>query len=266
MVHIRQPHVAGLFYPETVEELTDQIRFFLEKLNIDSHTSIPKAIIAPHAGYVYSGAIAAAAYACLQNSKGKIKNVVIVAPAHRYPFQGIAVVDDDFFATPLGEIPVNQKAVSKILNHPHVQLLDAAFEGEHAIEVHLPLLQSFLNNFSLTPLLVGQENPDQVADVLEQLWGGSETLVVISSDLSHYLSYDAAIALDQQTIAAILTLAPEKIGVDQACGRIGIQALLQLARRKKLQPTLIAAQNSGDVIGDKEHVVGYAAFHFYESR
>jgi AmmeMemoRadiSam system protein B len=252
---ILQASVAGMFYPNDPKELREMIQKMLAAA--DATLPVPKAIIAPHAGYVYSGSTAAAVYACLHRAKQRIKRVVLLGPAHRYPFRGLAMTDADYFATPLGEIAIDKNVPSQ------VQIINEAYYGENSLETQLPFLQEVLEDFKLIPILVGDVDNAQIVEVLEKLWGGKETLIVISSDLSHYLDYDTAKNIDASTIDAILNLQPQDIGYEQACGRKAINALLTIAVNKKLKPKLITACSSGDTAGAKDAVVGYAGFHFY---
>lgn len=253
---ILQASVAGMFYPDNPKELHEMVQNMLA--SADADLPIPKAIIAPHAGYVYSGATAAAVYACLCRAKHQINRVVLFGPAHRYPFQGLAITDADYFATPLGEIAIDKNVPLKI------QIINEAFHNENSLETQLPFLQEVLGSFKLVPILIGDADNMQIVEVLEKLWGGKETLIVMSSDLSHYLDYDTAKSIDAATIDAILNLQPQDIGYEQACGRKAINALLTVAADKKLKPKLIHACSSGDTAGAKDAVVGYAGFHFYE--
>lgn len=258
---ILAPSVAGMFYPEAPHALREIIQKFLSAA--DASLPIPRAIIAPHAGYIYSGATAAAVYASLAKARAQIKRVVLLGPAHRYPFQGLVVTDMDGFATPLGEIIIDKDGIKDALSLSQVQIVNEAYIGENSLEVQLPFLQEVLGDFKLIPILIGEASNAQIVEVLEKLWGGAETLIVISSDLSHYLDYDTAKNIDAATIEAILTMRPQDINYEQACGRKAINALLTVASNKKLKPKLIAACSSGDTAGDKDAVVGYAGFHFY---
>ncbi|MGD2082378.1 MAG: AmmeMemoRadiSam system protein B, partial [Chromatiales bacterium] len=222
----------------------------------------PKALIAPHAGYVYSGPVAAQAYAQLASERAVVERVVILAPAHRYPFRGLARSTAEAFRTPLGEVPVDAAALRSLDDLPQVHELDAAFEGEHSLEVHLPFLQATLERFEIVPLLVGNASGAEVAEVLERLWGGEETLIVVSSDLSHYLDYDSARELDAETTRAIEALEPDALGFDNACGRVPVSGLLLAARRHRLRPTTLDLRNSGDTAGPRSQVVGYGAYAF----
>ncbi|TVO79021.1 AmmeMemoRadiSam system protein B [Sedimenticola selenatireducens] len=262
MQTIKTPAVAGLFYPADPALLHQDIQHFLTSAH-RATTSHPKALIAPHAGYVYSGPIAGSAYASLDaTSRDKINRVIILAPAHRVAFRGIAYSSATHFQTPLGLIPVNLSALSLITDLPMVTKNNEAFQDEHSIEVHLPFLQEILDEFSIVPLLVGEASAEQVATVLEQLWGGSETLVVISSDLSHYLDYESARKMDQDTSQAIETLQPGALTYHSACGRTPISGLLLCAKRYGLNVNTLDLRNSGDTAGSHDRVVGYGAYAF----
>ncbi len=256
----REPMMAGTFYPANPKELKGMLEGFLKAVNTDH--PIPKAIIAPHAGYIYSGSIAAEAYACLAKARTSIKRVILLGPAHRYPVYGIAATKADYFATPLGKVKIDQVAISDILSLPQVEIIEQAYDRENALEVHLPFFQVLLQDFSLVPLLVGDASIIEIAEVIEKLWGGPETLVVVSSDLSHYEDYERAQYLDKQTANAILNLSPDEINFEQACGRMPIKGLLTVAAKKGLKATLIDLRNSGDMAGHNDRVVGYGAFHF----
>ncbi len=266
MTHIRHAAVAGAFYPGSPRDLDTMVRRFLADAETKTQDGpIPKAIIAPHAGYVYSGAVAASAYARLKPAAGAIRRVVLLGPCHRVAVTGLAVSSADAFATPLGAIPLDKKAIADILSLPQVSVFDATHADEHSLEVHLPFLQEIFHDFSLVPLVVGRASGDEVADVLERLWGGPETVIVISSDLSHYLDYESARRTDATTREAIEALDPSAIGHDQACGRVPVAGLLTLARRRGLRVTTLDLRNSGDTAGDRDRVVGYGAWMFTES-
>ncbi len=262
MSAIRQAAVAGLFYPADRAELLDQLRALLRDSHADG--SVPKAIIAPHAGYVYSGPIAASAYARLRPARDRIRRVVLLGPAHRISLTGLATSSAEFFTTPLGEIPIDRAALAAIADLPQVKTLDRAHDPEHSLEVHLPFLQTVLANFTLVPLVVGEATPAEVGEVLERLWGGPETLIVISSDLSHYHDYATARQLDQATCHAIETLDHRAIGYQQACGRVPVSGLLEVARRHALSVETLDLRNSGDTAGPRDQVVGYGAWAFTE--
>ena len=258
----RTPAVAGLFYPLNTAELHSQVQTFLHQVPASAEPP-PKAIIAPHAGYIYSGPIAASAYARLPVAHDLITRVVLLGPSHRVRFQGIAVSSMTAFATPLGLVPVDEPAVAQVRQLPDVGFLEQAHAQEHSLEVHLPFLQEVLGSFKLVPLVVGDALPAQVGAVLEALWGGSETLIVISSDLSHYLDYQTACTMDRATSSAIENLRFEDIGYEQACGRNPINGLLWVARRKNLRCATLDVRNSGDTAGTRDQVVGYGAYVFH---
>lgn len=260
MASVRNPAVAGLFYPDDPRELHAMVRDFLGAVHATG--TVPKAIIAPHAGYIYSGPIAASAYARIQPARGRITRVVLLGPAHRVGFRGLALSSADCFQTPLGRITVDQEAVKKISALPQVHVMDAAHMQEHSLEVHLPFLQEALGEFSLVPLVVGDAEPNDVAEVLDTLWGGPETLIVISSDLSHYHDYETAQKQDRATSQAIEQLRPDDIEYDSACGRNPVNGLLHVARRLGLKAKTVDLRNSGDTAGDRARVVGYGAYVF----
>jgi MEMO1 family protein len=259
---VRQPAVAGLFYPADPAQLGRQVAELLAEVS-SRGGSVPKAIIAPHAGYVYSGPIAAHAYALLARARGTIERVVLLGPTHRVAVRGIAVPDVSAFATPLGAIELDVTAIEAIRGMRQLVVSDEAHAHEHSLEVHLPFLQNVLGSFKLVPLAVGHADPTEVAEVIEALWGGPETLIVVSSDLSHYLGYAQANAIDRATCDAVLALRTD-IDHEQACGATPVAGLTLTAQRKHLRPVLLDRRNSGDTAGDKNRVVGYASFGFYE--
>lgn len=222
----------------------------------------PKALVAPHAGYIYSGPVAASAYAQLTSVAPRIQRVILLGPAHRLAFGGLAFSTATRFRTPLGEVAVDREALDGIRDLPQVQEYDAPFEGEHCLEVQLPFLQIVLDDFKLAPLLVSDASATDVAEVLERLWGGDETLIVISSDLSHYLDYDSARSIDKETSRAIKQLKPDAIDYHQACGRTPLNGLLLEAKRHGLSATVLDLRNSGDTAGPRNQVVGYGAYVF----
>ncbi len=262
---VRQPAVAGMFYPAAARELARDVGVLLaDAASAARGAPVPKAIIAPHAGYVYSGAVAASAYARLAPARGKITRVVLLGPVHRVPVRGLALPGATTLATPLGNIPVDAAAVAELAKLPQVTVSPAAHAREHSLEVHLPFLQTVLERFSVVPLAVGDATADEIAQVLEVLWGGAETLIVVSSDLSHYLGYDEAQATDRATAQAILDLRTD-ISHEQACGGTPVNGLTLAAHRRGLTPQLLDLRNSGDTAGDRRQVVGYGAFAFYET-
>jgi AmmeMemoRadiSam system protein B len=258
---IREPAVAGLFYPDDPLLLQQQLETLLAE---ESHIeSSPKALIVPHAGYIYSGPVAASAYKQLIPVREKIQRVVLLGPAHRVAFRGIAASSAQYFSTPLGLIPIDQAGMDDILLLPQVQVIDEAHREEHSLEVQLPFLQVVLEKeFSLIPLVVGEADAGEVAEVIEKLWGGPETLVLISSDLSHYHDYETAKRLDSATSKAIEQLNPQAIDYQQACGRNPVSGLLVAARHHHLHAMTLDQRNSGDTAGGRDRVVGYGAYAF----
>jgi AmmeMemoRadiSam system protein B len=265
---VRQPAVAGAFYPGEKKLLANDVKTLLQGAKVnpaetDSATAI-KAIIVPHAGYIYSGPVAASAYARLFAARDTIKRVILLGPVHRVPVRGLALPGVTAFATPLGEVDIDYPSVTAIVNLPQIVVSSAAHAQEHSLEVQLPFLQSVLNDFTLLPLAVGDATAEEVAEVLDVLWGGPETLIVISSDLSHFLPYQTARAVDSQTVENILSLRGA-LNHEQACGGTPVNGLILSARKHHLQPHLLDLRNSGDTAGDKNRVVGYAAFAFDEA-
>jgi AmmeMemoRadiSam system protein B len=255
----RKAAVAGLFYPADPDKLRSAVGSTLQ-VDVPADEPAPKAIIAPHAGYQYSGPTAGVVYARLRPLRGRIERVVLAGPAHRAFVDGVAVSSADAFATPLGDVPVDDELRHRVLVHPAVVVDDRAHLGEHSLEVQLPFLLETLGRFTLLPLAVGDAHPDDVAEVLDLVWGGDETLVVVSSDLSHYHDYATAQALDARTAAAIAAGDGHAIADDDACGARPIRGLLLAARRHALGVRQLDLRNSGDTAGDRERVVGYGAF------
>lgn len=261
--HTRPPAVADAFYPGNPSVLTATVDQLLAAAASPS-AAPPKALIVPHAGYIYSGSTAALAYAALQPLRQQIKRVVLLGPTHRVAVNGLAVSESGAFATPLGDIPLDLDAIAQLRDLPQIVFSDRVHAQEHSLEVHLPFLQRVLDDFKLVPLAVGEASPQAVAEVLERLWGGPETLIVISSDLSHFLNYSAAQQVDRNTCQHILQL-DAHIRPEQACGAFPVNGLLLAAGQRGLTPQLIHLCNSGDTAGDKNRVVGYASFAFHES-
>ncbi|MGH8619206.1 MAG: AmmeMemoRadiSam system protein B [Burkholderiales bacterium] len=254
----RPPAVAGSFYPAFPEELAAEVRSLLADAPAATGP-VPKAIIAPHAGYVYSGPTAAAVYARLAPARDRFRRVILLGPVHRVAVRGLALPGADSFATPLGRVALDVDAMNTIVNMPQVCVSAAAHAQEHSLEVHLPFLQTVLAEFTLVPLAVGDATAEEVAGVLERLWGGDETLIVVSSDLSHFLGYADAQTADRRTAAKILAL-QENVTHHEACGGTPVNGLALAARRHGLAPALVDLRNSGDTAGDKQRVVGYGAF------
>jgi MEMO1 family protein len=261
---VRQPAVAGTFYPANAGILRHTVEHLLKASVTSFETERPKALIVPHAGYVYSGPVAGQAYAQLIKHAGIIRRVVLLGPTHRVPVRGLALPKADRFATPLGKVPIDQDAIRRLAGMSHVVENGATHASEHSLEVQLPFLQSVLHEFTLVPLAVGDTTAVEVADVLETLWGGPETLIVVSSDLSHYLPYAVAKQVDDDTVKQILG-GRLLNSFEQACGALPVNGLLLAASRHKLTPKLISQCNSGDFAGDRQSVVGYAAIEFLES-
>ena len=260
MPTIRQAAVSGMFYPDDPTALQTIIKQQLEKAPLLAHHF--RAIIAPHAGYIYSGETAAYAYKQLTTIKNEIRRIVLLGPAHRIAFSGIATSSADYFKTPLGNIPIDRKSIMELQQVTIVKTLDEAHTQEHSLEVQLPFLQIVLDDFTLVPIVVGDTDKESVAEVLEFFWHDPATFFVISSDLSHFHQYSEAKTIDQQTTNAILNLQPENIGYEQACGRTPINGLLNFAQQHQLKPTLLDLRNSGDTAGTHDKVVGYGAFGF----
>ena len=263
MSSIREPAVAGMFYPGSAANLSDDVKGFLANAQAAT-AAVPKALIVPHAGYVYSGAVAASAYACLAAARSTIKRVVLLGPTHRVAIRGLALPAANAFDTPLGRVPLDMELQEILLALPQIQQSQAAHAQEHSLEVQLPFLQIVLDDFTLLPLAVGMVSAEDVAEALECVWGGPETLIVISSDLSHYHPYAQAQQLDQETARQIVTL-QALADHQQACGATPVNGLLLCARRHGMQAQLLDLRNSGDTAGDRSRVVGYGAFAFQET-
>jgi AmmeMemoRadiSam system protein B/AmmeMemoRadiSam system protein A len=262
---VRRAAVAGSFYPRDAGALREELRRLLVAVpSLAAGAVRPKALIVPHAGYPYSGPIAASAYAQLRASGPPVERVVLVGPSHLAAHAGLALPDVEFFTTPLGAVRVDEPAAALAAALPQVTVSGAAHQREHALEVQLPFLQVVLGEFSLVPLTVGHASPEDVAEVLRALWGGPETLVICSTDLSHYLPYGEACALDRRTAAQVVALDTHAIHRDQACGCTPLAGLLLEAARRGLVPSLLDLRNSGDTAGEPERVVGYGAFALHE--
>jgi hypothetical protein len=260
---VREAAVDGSFYPGDPEVL----RVTVDQLLADAppppeQAPVPRAVIVPHAGYIYSGSTAAMAYARVARGRDSIRRVVVIGPTHHVPVRGVALSGVDGFRTPLGVLPVAEEwAEERLAGISAVCVFAETHRWEHAVEVQLPFLQRALGGVEIVPLLAGDATGEEVADVLDELWGGPETLVVISSDLSHYLPYEQARRVDAGTIAQISAL-DGPLDHTQACGATGVNGLLVAARRHGLRPVLLGACSSGDTAGDRSRVVGYCAFAF----
>jgi MEMO1 family protein len=259
-VDTRRAAVAGRFYPSDPAELREQIEGFLRSATAPAGEPIPKAVIAPHAGTIYSGPIAASAYVRLAAGSSDVRRVVLLGPAHREWFRGVGVSSADAFATPLGDVLVDRSAIDDLLELDGVVVHDEAHRLEHSLEVHLPFLQVALGAFRLIPLVVGEASPELVGSVLEKLWGGAETVFVISSDLSHFHDYDTAMELDRETAGLIEEGALEALNGERACGYQPIRGMLKVARERGLGVSLVDLRSSGDTAGSRERVVGYGSF------
>ncbi len=257
---IRPAAVADMFYTGDPAQLRAEVQSMLAEASLIAPA--PKAIIVPHAGYIYSGPIAASAFAQLIPAKDKIKRVVLLGPCHRVALSGLATSSADYFETPLGTIPIDRELSDKLVQLPQVQEFDLTHEQEHSLEVQLPFLQQTLGEFTLLPLVVGEASGAEVHEVLEAVWGGGETLIVISSDLSHYHEYSTAQSMDATTCQAIENLDADHIHYEQACGRNPVLGLLLSARKHNLKVTTLDLRNSGDTAGSKDKVVGYGAWAF----
>lgn len=261
---VRRPAVAGMFYPSDAHELARMVDGFLaaapvlDARDADGAPRVPKALLAPHAGFVYSGPIAGLAYGTLAPAADRIKRVVLLGPCHRVPVRGLALPGFDVFRTPLGDIPIESpEGLALVVTRPDVHA------DEHSLEVQLPFLQRTLGEFTLVPLAVGDATAAEVGAVLDALWGGPETLIVISSDLSHYHSYEQARAIDRATLDDVLA-GSTRIAHDHACGATPLNGLLSVAAQHHLSPVLLGSCNSGDTAGDRRRVVGYGAVAFLE--
>ena len=265
MPTVRRAVVDGLFYPAAPGPLRAQVADYLARVGGDDDAArLPKLLITPHAGYVYCGSVAAHAYALLGCRRARIiDRVVLLGPAHRVAVRGLAAPEADTFETPLGQVALDVAALASLDSLPQVVRDDRAHEHEHSLEVQLPFLQTLLGSFTLVPLVVGDASAEAVAQVLEQLWGGEETLIVISSDLSHYLPYEQAQAIDRATAQRILEL-DAGLAPYEACGSAAINGALLAASRHGLAPRLLDLRNSGDTAGDRDRVVGYGAIAFEE--
>jgi AmmeMemoRadiSam system protein B len=265
LIGTRMPAVAGLFYPAGRTDLADTIDELLAAGRHTAPHSQPKALIVPHAGYRYSGQVAAQAYATLQPFAHHIHTVVVLGPNHRVALVGMALSPSIAFDTPLGDIPVQQALNEEIANLEGVSFREDVHALEHSIEVQLPFLQRVLPTFSIIPIVVGQVRADRVVAVLEKLSHEPGLLLVVSTDLSHYHDYETAQRIDQRTCTAIDELAAERIGFDDACGSQPLNALLVYARNHGWRATRLACCSSGDTSGDRSRVVGYGAWRLDET-
>jgi len=246
-----------MFYPAQAATLERAVKELLAAAPTGADGA--KAIVAPHAGYVYSGPTAACAYRLLENRRDRIRRVVLIGPAHRIYLQGMALPSVDAFTTPLGDVAIDTGAVQQLLNLPGVGVSDEAHAAEHSLEVHLPFLQTVLGDFEIVPIVVGDCPASEVEAVLEALWGGDETLIVASSDLSHFHTYAEAQQIDANTTTRIEAQEPTLRG-EEACGAYALNGLLLAAKSKGLKVRTLDVRNSGDTAGDRFRVVGYGAY------
>jgi AmmeMemoRadiSam system protein B len=256
----RPAAVAGRFYPADAAELAAVVDAALAAAEPRAPEPVPKALIVPHAGYVYSGPVAASAYARLLPHRERIRRIVLLGPAHFVPVAGLAVSGADAFRTPLGAVAIDGELRRRVLELPQVDIDDRAHAHEHSLEVQLPFLQRVLDRFTILPLLAGGATPSQTADTLARVWDARDTLLVISSDLSHYHDYATARALDGRTAAAIVARDADGVDVEGACGAVAVRGMIALARQRDLAVRLLDLRSSGDTAGPRDEVVGYGAF------
>ncbi|MFW5887929.1 MAG: AmmeMemoRadiSam system protein B, partial [Bacteriovoracia bacterium] len=230
------PDVGGMFYPDNPKILSEMIQSFLDKAKPTQYT--PLAIVAPHAGYVYSGPIAGSAYHALDKVKEKINTLIVISPAHRYGFRGVARHSADLFQTPLGNLKVNKELLDQLDEFEQVVELDEAFESEHALEVHLPFIQEVfkdkISDISIVPLVVGMTKPEEVAEVIEKIWQGDDRFLIVSSDMSHFLSYKDAKNTDFDTSQVLEKLDWQQLAHDSACGYFPLRGLMQVCQKRGL--------------------------------
>lgn len=260
---VRQPAVAGQFYTADPEALQKEVDELLEAAD-EPDEKAPKAVIAPHAGFMFSGTVAATAYARLAPARERVRRVVVLGPSHFVPVRGLAASSAARFATPLGEMPVDANGLETALAQPGVSVFDRAHEREHAIETQLPFIQRVLGDVAIIPLVVGDATPEEVGQVLSALWGDEETAIAISSDLSHFHEDAVARDLDATTARMIVTLRADELGPDNACGYLPIGGLLWNAARREARMRTLQMANSSDAGGPGDSVVGYGAFALHE--
>jgi MEMO1 family protein len=263
---LRPAAVAGAFYPSDADVLARAVDSFVEAAGAPHGRATPKAIVVPHAGYRFSGPIAGHGYAAIRPLRGVVERVVLLGPAHFVHLDGLATVSVDALDTPLGPIAVDDEARRTVLALPGVTTDDAAHAREHSLEVHLPFLARVLGDVRVLPLVVGRARPEAVAEVLDAVWGGPETLLVVSSDLSHYLDHASATRRDSRTAEAIVAGHGDELGIEDACGVVGMRGFLLAASRHQLDASLLDLRNSGDTSGRHDSVVGYGAFAFTSAR
>jgi AmmeMemoRadiSam system protein B len=258
-MHIRPAAMVGTLYPADAEQLSAQLAKLL--LSCQQSIETPKVIIAPHSGYLFSGQVAACAYRSLSHIAPTISRVILVGPSHQQHCHGIALPTADYFQTPLGEVSVDQQALKQLEQLTDVNFNDSVHELEQSLELQLPFLQLCLLNFTIVPIIIGTTHAHHVAQVLNSVWGSNETLIVISTDLSHYLDYQQAKNIDFKTCHEISQLS-DLITEQQACGSTVLNGLMKVAKQRNLAAKLLDCRNSGDTTGSKDKVVGYASFIF----
>jgi AmmeMemoRadiSam system protein B len=256
----RRPAVAGMFYSDKPQELAAAVRAYVAEAAPPGMAKPPKAVVAPHAGYIYSGPVAGTAYAALAPRGKEIERVILIGPSHRIGFPGVAASGASAFETPLGPVAVDREAVALLVKEGLAREFEAAHENEHSLEVQLPFLKQVCPNARMVPLLAGDDDWRAVEKVLALLWGEGETAIVVSSDLSHYHDYATAQQLDADTAKTVERLAAGEVDFDQACGATGINGLLAMVADKGLACTTLDLRNSGDTAGPRNRVVGYGAF------
>lgn len=262
---MRPPAVAGLFYPENANELRHAVNGYIAEASLRAAVADrPKALIVPHAGYQYSGSVAGFAYRRVRDWSADIHHVVMIGPSHRVAIRGLAVPSVGTFMTPLGSVPIDATGRSRLLELGLVGISDAAHAVEHSLEVQLPFLQVVLKDFDILPITIGFALCEQVARAIDAVWGGSDTLVLVSSDLSHYHTWSDARQLDDATTRAIVERRSD-LPDEQACGACGINGLMQVARRRGLTVEVLDQRNSGDTAGDRSRVVGYGSYALIET-
>jgi MEMO1 family protein len=259
-MRVRSPAFAGMFYSDKPQELGAAVKGYIAEATPPAIPALPKAVIAPHAGYIYSGPIAGTAYASLSACVGQIERIVLFGPSHRVAFAGVATSGASAFETPLGPVAVDRDAVSSLVRAGLAREFEPAHENEHSLEVHLPFLKQIFPDARVVPLLAGDDDWHAALSILANLWGGNETVIVVSSDLSHYHDYATAQRIDAGTAKSFEHLAAGKVDYEQACGATGVNALLALVAEKGLACTTLDLRNSGDTAGPKNRVVGYGAF------
>lgn len=259
---MRPPAMAGKFYPEQPGQLGRMVETFLDEARVAGGISAVKAVIAPHAGYLYSGPIAGTAFRVWLEERHKIQRIVLIGPSHYLDFPGIAVPGATAFATPLGDVDIDRDALRTLAGCRQIKPFDAAHENEHSLEVELPFLQCALANFTIVPLVTGNATDDELMEMIKLIWGGDETRFVISSDLSHYRSYEVAQRIDRETSLAIERGETDRISAACACGHLAVRSFMRAAERRGLAARTLDLRNSGDTAGPRERVVGYGAFVF----